>query len=198
MKCFKVLNLLILSTLLLSCSKTTFVVKDKNLKPFKEFSKVTSLKDQTKKIQISKIIDNREMKESLGVAFTGVQYRETPIKLSSQLEEYLKFYFDNGLKTRGVRISKNQADYLMTIRVNELWLEEISFKAPEVVKCKANFTFELHNNKRSWKGNFWSDVVSPGDLSDGTSKIAPTFASCLNLITENLVNSQKFIEFIKL
>lgn len=183
---------------ILGCSKTTFVIKDQNLKPFKEFSEFTSIKSQTREFQISQIIDNRKSQDSLGVARTGVKYKETPVTTSKQLDIFLKEYFSKELQRRGLFIQEEETPLKMTIRVNELWLEELSDKAPEVVKCRANFTFELYNNNKNWRLNFWNDIVSPGDLGDGTAKITPTLASCLNLINEKLVNSQKFLEAIQL
>lgn len=198
MYAYKISLILISFILLAGCAKSTFVIKEKQFMPFKEFSQITKVNSQTREFQIAQIIDNRQSQESLGVARTGVKYKETPIQTAQNLNVFLLDYFSKELNLRGLNVVTDASDYQMTIKINDLWLEEIADKAPEVVQCRVNFTFEIQGNNKSWTGNFWNEIVSPGDLGDGTTKIAPTMASCLNQISEKLVKSQKFLEFINI
>jgi hypothetical protein len=194
--------LMLMALLLVSCAKSTVTIKKKLPAPYKDFASVTPVYQNTVSIQIKEVMDLRKNTTQIGVARTGMQYQKTPIQAPEQLESYLAKYFFEAFADRKLKMQESDAEYNMTIKVNELWLEEKAKVAPEVVNCSANFTFELErtNNskrkKKSWKGNIWTEMVSPGDMADGTTKIGPTFASCLNSVVEKLMRTKKFLGFV--
>jgi len=97
-----------------------------------------------------------------------------------------------GLTKRGFSVNEMDGVALEVV-INELWVEELIEKyQPEKAKCKANVTVYLKEGNTSWNGNYWTEIISPGDLGDGTEKLAPTFASCLNEIVEKLVKDPSF------
>ena len=182
---------------LVSCSHTSVVMKKEHMIPYEDFSTKTLAPFDSATIKIVEVIDFRKNTQDLGVARTGVQYKETPVKLNTKLEHYISNYYRTALLDRRLNIVEENAKYELTIKINELWLEEQAQKMPERVRCNANFTFELKGKNRSIQTNIWNEVLSPGDMADGTTKLEPTFSSCLNLIAEKLVTSQKFLTFIK-
>ena len=184
-------------SLLVSCSQTKIIMNKKNMIPYKDFAQKTVISDSFAAIQIVEVIDFRENTQDVGVALTGVQYKDTPVRLSEQFDVFISDYYRGALLDRGLNIVDDGAKYKLTIKVNELWLKEQAQKMPEKVLCKANFTFELSGEKKNFQTNIWNETFSPGDMADGTTKLAPTLASCLNLVAEKLVKSEKFIDFIK-
>ncbi len=180
-----------------SCAQHQITLKSEEVVPFNEFSKVSRVGSGLKTISISSTTDNREKKDQVGMALTGVKYKETPIVINSVVSDYVKEYLILSLTDRGFAI--NNIDGIgLDVVINELWVEEVIEKyQPEKAKCKANFTFYLKEGNVAWNGNYWTEIVSPGDLSDGTEKIAPTFASCLNEVVEKLVKDSAFIKNLK-
>lgn len=180
-----------------SCAQQQITLKNKELVPFNDFSKITRAGNGLKTISFSTVIDNRENKNEVGKALTGVKYKETPIVMNSGTSNYIKEYLTSALTERG--FSVNSMDGInIEVVINELWVEELIEKyQPEKAKCKVNFTFYIKEENASWNGNYWTEIISPGDLADGTEKIAPTFASCLNEVVEKLVTDQEFIKNLK-
>lgn len=203
---FKFLYNFIITIILISfvgflagCSHKSVVMGPNNMRPYKDFSGKTLMQSETETIQIAEVLDFRKNTQAVGVARTGVQYKETPVVLSEKLEGFISNYFKRALLDRRVNIIEveDSAKYKLTIKINELWLEEKAKKIPETVDCKANFTFELKGENKNFQMNIWNETTSPGDLADGTTKLGPTFSSCLNLVAEKLVKSPKFVNFIK-
>lgn len=197
-KAYEKINVIFIlaTTFLMSCAQTSIVMKQRSMSPYKDFAQKTIVADRRAAIQIVEVIDLRENTQDVGVALTGVQYKETPVRLPQQFEIFISNYFKEALLDRGLNIVEDGAKYKLTIKVNELWLNEEAQKMPERVRCKANFTFELNGEKKKFQTNIWNETFSPGDMADGTTKLAPTFASCLSLVAEKLVKSEKFIHFI--
>jgi uncharacterized lipoprotein YajG len=191
------MRLLLLLTLFVSCAQNQVILKRDQLKPFNEFSIKTKVADDLKSITIKQVIDARENQTSLGTALTGVQYKKTQIEVGQAPMDYVKSELLQGLVGRGVALNDDYG-VAVEVTVNQLWVEELIEKyQPEKAKCNANFTFSINTPKKMWKGNYWTEITSPGDLSDGTVKIAPTLASCMNVIIEKLVNDKTFIENLK-
>ena len=188
---------LLVLLMFVSCAQHQIKLKNEEMVPFTDFSKISRVGSGLKTIAINSVTDNRENKDQIGMALTGVKYSQTPIVIDRATNEYLKEYLILSLTDRG--FSVNDMDGInLDVVINELWVEELIEKyQPEKAKCKANLTFYLKEDKTSWSGNYWTEIVSPGDLSDGTEKIAPTFAYCLNEVVEKLVNDPAFIKNIQ-
>lgn len=184
---------LLVLLLLVSCAQTQVSVKNSEVKPFKEFSKITKVSDNFKSIVIDSVVDKREDQSAIGSALTGVKYEKTPVMLETSTDVYVKEYITQAFNRRGLFVTEIDG-IKMSVHINELWVEELIEKyQPEKAKCKANLSVFIDEGKKSWKGNYWIEIVSPGDLADGTEKIAPTLGSCLNEIVEKMVNDKGFL-----
>jgi uncharacterized lipoprotein YajG len=178
---------------LISCAQGKITLKENELHPFKEFSQKTLVNKKMKSIQIDSVVDQRENKDYIGEALTGVNYKKTPVSLKQTTTDFVNNYFVEAFERRGLQTSKIDGVKL-SIHINELWVQEIIQKyQPEKVGCKANFSLFTQLGSSSWKGSYWVDIVSPGDMGDATEKIAPTLSSCLNEIVEKIVNDKQFI-----
>jgi len=188
--------LLVIPYLFVGCATQNLQVKNADLKAFDDFGKITRIQHPTKTIYLNSITDNREYKLAVGTAFTGMSYEKTPVILSAPLTTFLDDYFKKEFANRKLVILPN-GETQLTIVINKLWVNEIIEKfKPERAVCKANFTFYMQSPGQQWEGNMWTEITSPGDMGDGTEKIAPTLASCLNSIMEKLVKEPKFLKFI--
>lgn len=187
---------LLVLLLLVSCAQQKVVLNHQEIQPFGEFSKKSRIGEGLKTIAVNSVRDNREVQSpnQVGEAKTGVQYTKTPILLHSSTSQYLKDYLIGAMIDRG--FSVNDADGVkLDFVINQLWVEEVIEKyQPEKAKCKANISVYLKENNTSWNGNYWTEIISPGDLSDGTEKVAPTLASCLNEVVEKFAQDQTFIK----
>lgn len=183
--------------LLVGCATESLVLKSKDLLPYKESAQLTKLDmGKLKPITISKIVDKRKT-NSYGSAYTGVQYQKTPLYMDLSLDKFLKTYLIDAFSIRNL-IIENEAEVALEIEVNEMWVEEVieDFQ-PEKARCKMNMAFHINLSDKKWSGEYWSEFTSSGDLSDGTERLAPTMASCLNETVEKLVKDPKFLDMIK-
>lgn len=188
---------LVVLLLFVSCAQSQIRLKSEEVVPFSEFSKMSRVGTNLKTVSIVSVTDNRENKNHIGMALTGVKYSKTPIVIDSPVSQYVKEYLIMGLTNRGFSVNDMDGVNLEVV-INELWVEELIEKyQPEKAKCKANITVYLKENNTSWNGNYWTEIISPGDLGDGTEKLAPTFASCLNEVVEKLVKDSAFTKNLK-
>jgi uncharacterized lipoprotein YajG len=185
--------------LMFSCAQQQLVLQSQEVTPFTEFSKKSRTGEGLKTIAVNSVRDNREVQNEkiVGNALTGVKYSNTPIELNISAHQYLKEYMIGALIDRGFSVDDSDGVKLDVV-INDLWVEELIEKyLPEKAKCKANITVYLKEGKRSWNGNYWTEIISPGDLSDGTEKLAPTLGSCLNEIVEKLANDKSFLNNLR-
>ena len=68
---------------------------------------------------------------------------------------------------------------------------------PERAKCELQLEFAMVQNAKSWNGSYATEYVSAGDITDGTERLAPAMASCLNNLIEKMVNDAEFRAFLK-
>ena len=87
--------------------------------------------------------------------------------------------------------------FVIDINQDEFVEEVIEKYKPERAKCKVDLNFHITSPSAKWSGNFWTEFTSAGDLSDGTERLSPTLASCMNAVVEKLVSDQKFIDILK-
>lgn len=185
--------LVMVVVLISSCAQNQIVLSGKEL-PYTTSASVTPVVMGTKNLEIVEVVDNRENKD-VGIARTGVQYRETPVKLAQDMDAFVKDFFQTALYKRNIMLT-DEAPIKLQIIINKLWLSEV-LNNNEAAKCEANFSFIAHEKDRTWKGNVWTEYQSRGDLSDGTDKLGPTLATCMNNIVEKLVTDSTFITFIQ-
>ncbi len=187
----------ILLFLMVSCAQQKVVLQDVNLIPFEDFSKVTTLDQATLPVKLFELIDQRE-KMGVGEARTGAQFKETPVEFRNGFSEYFKDYIKNSLKRRNVLMVMSDEKALMSITVKEFWTKELLERfQPERATCKISIDVKVQKNGDEYNGSFWTEVKSPGDMGDATEKLAPTIASCMNIIVEKIVNDQKLLKFIE-
>ncbi len=187
----------ILLFLMVSCAQQKVVLQDVNLIPFEDFSKVTTLDQATLPVKLFELIDQRE-KMGVGEARTGAQFKETPVEFRYGFSEYFKDYIKNSLKRRNVLMVMSDEKALMSITVKYCWTKELLERfQPERATCKISIDVKVQKNGDEYNGSFWTEVKSPGDMGDATEKLAPTIASCMNIIVEKIVNDQKLLKFIE-
>ncbi len=187
---------LVFLAILASCAMESYLLKEEELRPYKDMAQVTHIDKATKSIQLRSIQDSRQ-RPGIGMALTGVKYKKTPVVLAQDLNFFLKDYLHSELENRNVMIDRTSS-LILDVVINELWVDEVVEKhQPEKEKCKVDLTFNIEMTNKKWSGQFWTEYTSAGDLTDGTERLAPTFASCLNEVVEKLVNHKEFLEIIK-
>ena len=90
-------------TFLFSCSVSNYTLKQNTLLPYKEFAEVTKIVEELKPIKINSIKDKRD-RVSIGKAYTGVKYNETPISLSIPVKQYVYDYLLSAFEMRNLPI----------------------------------------------------------------------------------------------
>jgi uncharacterized lipoprotein YajG len=187
---------LLLLAVVTSCAQPKLYLNEKEAIPLEEYSKKTKV-HTSKSINIKLITDSRKEKMYIGMAKTGVSYSPTPLELTQPFEAYLKSYLSNAFMERGVVVD-NLGEIGLEFVINDLWVDELIEKyQPEKAKCKANITVYSSVGNTNWSGNYWTEIISPGDLADATERLTPTLASCMNEVVEKLVNDQSFKAIIK-
>lgn len=178
-----------------SCASSTYILNKKDILPYKEKNTLTQIDKEIKTFKIAQIRDLRK-NTHYGMAYTGVEYLKTPIIIDGTLETFIKDFFEDAFEMRKINTS-NDSHRELKIDIKEIWVEEVIEKfKPERAKCRVDIVFHLENEKLKWNGNYWTEYMSAGDLSDGTQRLAPTLASCLNQVVEKLVNDEKFINLL--
>lgn len=180
----------------MSCATSVYKINTNELLPYKESSQITKITEKLSAIKINSVKDKRD-RLNIGKAYTGVQYNETPINLNESVQVYVKNFMENALTMRNIEVDPYSQN-LFDVEVNHIWVEEVIEKfKPERAKCKVDLSFHLTADGKKWSGNFWTEFTSAGDLSDGTERLAPTLASCMNAVVEKLVLDEKFIDFLR-
>ncbi len=190
------MKFLVIIFLLLSCASKNIILNESSLLPYQNMSQVTKVNMISQSFALKGINDNRTEK-TYGFGYTGVQYDKTPIKMGKNFVPFFEDYITDAFASRNLVIS-SEGTLSLEVDVREMKVEEIIEKfQPERAKCKANLTFHVQTVNKKWSGNFWTEYLSSGDLSDGSERLAPTLASCMNEIIEKLVNNKEFLEIIK-
>lgn len=191
----KKILLLALMASVFSCALQMWKVETNKLVPYPDFTRFTVWQGSSRPVVISDFIDNREVKDKIGIVKTGVKYRETPVYMDNDITLYLKDYWPVELKKRGIQIVDTLAQYELTITLEKLWVSEKADKSVEQAECEVNYSFSLAPTDKklpAWEGKVSSKFTSPGDSNDATRKIAPTLATCFATVVEKLVNDPKF------
>lgn len=182
---------------LVACSMAKVEINSNDLLPYKESSQVTKLSQQLKPVRIDMVEDKREDK-SFGFAYTGVQYVKSPVEMGVPLDMLMKDLTTDAFEKRNLVIDNRPESLGMEIEVNKFWVEEVIEEfQPEKARCKVDLAFHINGEKSKWSGQYWTEFTSAGDLSDGTTRLAPTLASCFNEVMEKLVNDNKFQEILR-
>lgn len=181
----------------LSCAKVDVLTLEKeNLVPFEEFSQISYAKKETLNFDITEVIDARVNKSNIGEALIGVYFEKTPVHLYKDTSSFMKDYFYSSLNSRNFHVVSG-AEITAQIIINKLNVREVIEKfKPERAKCEIDLTLNFKNQKRESSIKLWTTIVSKGNLGDGTKKLAPTLASCLNEVIERLVSNQTFNSFL--
>ncbi len=180
---------------LLSCASGQLVLDNSQLRPYKDMSQVTTMSNTKVLINLVAVNDKR-VNESIGTGYSGVQYTPTPVFLQEKVSLYLQSYFKDAFAIRNIQVSSESSKEL-EIDIDELLVEErIEKHNPEKAFCRGKITYHLSVGTEKWSGTFWTEYLSAGDLSDGTERLAPTFASCMNELVEKLVTNEEFKNLI--
>lgn len=190
---FKV-SFLCLLVFITSCATRTKVVLDNTkMIPFKDETKVTVLSKQVKALQIVSVIDQRDMAH-IGEARTGFRYKKIPVYLSQELKTFLEQKLVSEFSQRGVTLTTEEAPLKLIVTVNSFWVEEYfpEKKAAEAARCNVNLNFDIQGASRKFLMNAWQEYTSPGKFINGTDLLAPTLATCLNDVIEQVIKNPKF------
>ena len=190
------MKLLLLTLFLSSCAVPSIMFKQDQMKAYKEASKISFI-SVSRDVNLVAVRDLRENKADIGHGLTGSTYSKTPIYLAHGVNAFMESYFKKAFEQRNIVVSKDSLNKL-EIEIHELWVKEVIEKfKPEKAQCKANMSFKVTNTKGSWTGKKWVQFLSGGDMTDGTERLAPTLASCLNDLVEKIVNDIEFKKMIK-
>ena len=186
---------LLLIFLFVSCAAPSYTLKKQDLRPYGESDKITRTNFANNTLELLPVSDNRTNK-NLGIAYIGMQYTQTPIEVESSIEHLMKDMLEDSLTKRNLMITSD-AKRKLRAEILEIKLNEVIEKMkPERAKCELKMQFNVEDENGNWKGSFKTEFLSAGNLADGTTRIAPTFASCFNDMVERLVNDEKFIAFM--
>lgn len=186
----------LLLVFLVGCAADSYVLREKELLPYKESSQITKLNQESKTLTISAILDERKTKE-IGFAYTGVEYKKTPVYLESGLSGLMQSQISAALQMRNIEVIPN-GEVNLVVAVKELSVHEVIEKMkPERASCKLGLEFSIDHNNAKWSGSYWTEFTSAGDMSDGTERLAPTMASCINELVEKLITDAKFTQMLR-
>lgn len=190
--------ILISSFLFTSCAQMNLKLADSEIKAYKEFSKAKKSAQTLGPISLSVSDVRGDVPPSqIGIGFTGVKYQKTPILLNEDLASYLTKKLTTEFTKRNVLVDE-QANYKIEVLITKLSVDEFIEKhLPERARCEIEFQLKSSYLTKTFNARYWAEVISPGDLGDGTEKIAPTFASCINVITDKIVEDKKFNAYLK-
>ena len=169
--------------LISACATEKVIIMQDDLLPYKDSSQLTKIEGAIKNLKINEVNDRRE-KTDLGFAYVGVQYTKTPIQLEQTEVEFVRDYMQSSFEARGIDIDESSPN-LLDINIYQLYVYEVIEKMQaERAKCHADLELTLF------------EYLSAGDLSDGTERISPTLASCLNDLVEKIIQDDRFISSI--
>lgn len=190
----KILNLLLL-VILTGCAADSYVLKKKNLLPYKESSQITKFRQEAPLVELISVDDTRS-NQKIGFAFTGVEYKQTPIYLESSISNLVSEYLSSALEVRNIELVKS-SKIQMNVQIKKFRVFEVIEKMqPERAKCELELSFKIANGSKNWSGSYLTEFLSGGDMTDATERLAPTMASCLNDLIEKMVNDEKFLNIL--
>lgn len=182
--------------LITSCATSNITIKRVELLPYKDSAQVTKVKPGQIGLTIESVRDLRASKD-IGFAYTGVKYSKTPLSLEKPVELFIQDYFSDQLELRNIEVLSDSPAKMeisiVTFQVYEL-VEQFQ---PERAKCELQLEFKMNQNAKSWNGSYSTEYTSAGDMKDGTTRLAPAMASCLNNLVEKMVNDPEFTAFFK-
>lgn len=190
------LNVIAMLFVMVGCASQSLTLKQTELTPYKDANQLTRLNGVAAPIQIISVEDKRST-NVYGSAYTGVQYQKTPLVFDASLDSLIRDYMKTAFSHRDIVLSQDSGTPLQ-VNVEELWVEEVIEQfQPEKAKCSVKLSFHINKPAKKWSGSYWAEYTSPGDMGDGTEKLTPTLASCLNEVVEKLIKDEKFVEMLK-
>ena len=187
------LGIILLTTLYGCASTQQITLSSDELKPLKQYAKVTSVTTDGFSVDISKVTDLRENQRHVGQAYTGFTDKKTDIDFNLPLESLVKEQLKMALKQRGIGISTS-GEYTLNAEIEKFWLEEITTGlGPREYECEVKMNFNLNTKaqvKSQWSGSFWSKITSGTQNQTGLDKKTATIASCLNQVVEKLIRDK--------
>ncbi len=197
----KLIKISLIAITLSGCASHDLILKKEAFTPLKQYSKVSKVVRAESSVHINKFIDKRKDKGPIGSALTGFFAKPTPIEFEKSLESYVLDEMNTGLRERGVSVSSvTGGDFDLNGEIQEFSIEETTVGlGPQEAKCSVKLELSLWDNRKEvmrWKGSFYVNLTSGGKVMDGGEKFAPTIASCMNEILEQVINKKKFQEVL--
>ena len=108
-------ELFLVLIMLVGCAADSYILKQKELLPYKESSQVTKVNMKSYSVSINSVADLRS-KNDIGYAYTGVEYKKTPVYLSGQTSLVVKDYLESAFRSRNIPVVPN-ADVLLEVNI---------------------------------------------------------------------------------
>lgn len=137
------------------------------------------------------------MNTRVGVAHVGFQYTKVPVELMEG-DQSLFEQVQKELILYGLAFVEANSDYVLSMEVADLWVEEYFPKGQvsEAAKCRLKMEFQLEG-KTNWRGEYWSEFQTKASTEDATNKLALALNHCTQLIVKKLVSDEKFLKLLK-
>ena len=184
---------LLVALILTGCATKSHLLNQADLLPYQDSSQLTKVNLEDSLLEISEIVDERD-DLIIGHAYTGVEYLKTPVYFKKEMSQFMMDYLISSFEARNLEVVKESSKKLRVL-IKKFKVYEVLEKFHlEKAKCEVEIGFELAVGGNVWSGNYRTDYLSGGNLDDGSDKLAPTVASCMNDLMESLVNDEKFIK----
>jgi len=187
------LGIILLTTLLGCASTQQITLSSDELKPLKQYAKITSVTTDGFSVDIAQVTDLRENQKNIGLAYTGFTDNKTPVDFHVPLGSLVKEHLKKAFKQRGIGVSTT-GEYILSAQIEKFWLEEITKGlGPREYECEVKMNFNINTKgqvKSQWSGSFWSKITSGTQNQEGLDKKSATIASCLNQVVEKLIRDK--------
>lgn len=175
------------------CAQKEVIIKSSETKALRAYDQTTPISKYKGNVSVLKFSDQRENKNSIGIAYTGILNKETPIYLDIPIEQFLKERFTTNIGKRGIETA-DSTPYGFRATVKKLWVNEITpVFAVENSNCVVDLEFEIIANKTKqpiYRGNISVQGSGTNMILDTTDSNGPTLEVCMNLIADHFLKNQ--------
>lgn len=190
----KLILALLLTVLFTSCATKVVIIKTEGLVPLKDFAKVTYVSGNDFDFKMGTFSDERQIKDSIGIAHTGARDEKTPIQSDIPLTDYVSSRLNSLMEKRGF-IIKDESQYTLSGEIKEFWISETAGAIfDERSHCNVKLAIALKTEKKgavNWLGEFSVKATSKSTIGDTTTLDGNMMESCMNLIVEKIIRDPR-------
>jgi len=177
---------------LASCAQKEIIIKSSDTKVLRAYDQTTPISKYKGNVSVLKFSDQRENKNNIGIAYTGMLNKETPIYLDTPIEQFLKERFTTNIGKRGIETAST-TPYGFRATIKKLWVNEITpVFAAETSNCVVDLEFEIVASKTKqpvYRGNISVQGSGTNMILDTTDSNGPTLEVCMNLIADHFLKN---------